>query len=185
MPIGDVKTVRVVLSPDSVNTPLTLWYQAVIKLDAASELKVKKKAYGLLIRGPKESVDRTTSALRKIDPNRIFIMECAPSVKTHKIFRGFLQLSGEIQTLPLISEALEDSSNMGSKPKITCKLIRCRYKMVDRFTGSDPADRDALVIDALVIDRGGGNVEVICPEMMLSGVVICNDCPYGKLTYWA
>lgn len=165
-----MKAVRVVLSPDSENTPSNLWYKVFSELNGG-KVVVKEKAYGLLIRGPKELVDNIVKKLRESDPNRIFVYEASPSIRGHHVFSGFLQLSGELTILPLISQALEGGVK-GRTAVVSAKLIRCKYVEEN--------------IVALLIDYGDGKVKVRCPDMMFRGSHLCGTmrrCPYGEILY--
>ena len=174
---SDMKTVRVVLSPDSENTPASLWYKVFTELSGGdNKVLVKEKAYGLLIRGPKELVDGIVEELKKIEPNRVFVYESSPTIKGHSIFSGFLQLSGELPLLPLISQALEDGGLREGVPKVSVKLVRCKYVRGWYMNAKN--------IVALLIDYGDGKVKVRCPDMMFRGSHACGTrCPYGEILY--
>ncbi|MEM4298230.1 MAG: DUF2102 domain-containing protein, partial [Nitrososphaerota archaeon] len=165
------KTIRVVLSPDSESTSLSLWYQVWACLERANQVKVKEKAYGLIIKGPAEEVEAIVKRLREIDGSKVFISEAMASTNKHRVFRGFLQLSGEYQSLPLISQAPEKTSKYDGEVKVKGKLIRCRYV-------------GQRAVDALLIDYGDGKIKVRCPEMVFYGSHVCGlRCPYGELRY--
>jgi len=165
-----VKAVRVVLSPDSENTPSSLWYKVFRELSGGKVI-VKEKAYGLFIRGPKEQVDNIVKKLRETDSHRVFVYEASPSIRGHRVFSGFLQLSGELNLLPLISQALEGGAK-GRTATVSAKLVRCKYVEEN--------------IVALLIDYGDGKVKVRCPDMMFRGSHLCGTmrrCPYGEILY--
>jgi hypothetical protein len=163
------KTLRIILSPDSVTSPSSLWHH-IAKICVDSEVKVKIKAYGLIISGPQNLVDQIAIEIRKIDPSGIFICESAPSTHRHLIFQGFLQLSGEFQILHMVSQILRNNGKVDSGAKVKGKLVRCLYT-VDNPT-------------ALLMDEGSDKVSVRCTELMLNGIHPCgNLCPYGELIY--
>ena len=166
-----MKAVRVVLSPDSENTPSSLWYKVFSELSGGKVI-VKEKAYGLFIRGPKELVDNIVKKLRETDSHRVFVYEASPPIRGHRVFSGFLQLSGELNLLPLISQALEGGEGKGRTPAVSAKLVRCKYVKEN--------------IVALLIDYGDGKVKVRCPDMMFRGTHLCGTmrrCPYGEILY--
>ena len=133
----------------------------------ANDVTVKQKPYGVMISGPRKSVERIISEMRQTDPYGIFIVESGPPTKGHEVFRGFLQLSGELRTLPLISRAL---GKTGEESNVKVKLTRCRCR---------PGELNPI---GLVLDYGNGVVEVRCPEMTYKGEHICRSrCPYGQL----
>ena len=140
-------------------------------IEKADQVKVKEKAYGLLVMGPKEEIEDIVKRLRKIDSSNIFVSEATVPVRGHRVFRGFLQLSGEYRSLPLISQALEGAPQGKDKTKVKGRLIRCRYV-------------GQRSIDALLIDYGDGKIKVRCPEMVFYGSRVCGSrCPYGELRY--
>jgi len=168
---AEKKTVRVVLSPDSEITPSSLWYKVFTEL-SGDKVIVKEKAYGLLIKGPKELVDDIVENLKEIESLRVFVCESSPFIKTHSVFGGFLQLSGELPLLPLISHALRKEPTERTS-NVSAKLVRCKYI-------------EEKNVVALLIDYGDGNVKVRCPDMMFRGTHLCGTmrrCPYGEILY--
>jgi len=164
------KTVRVVLSPNSESTPSSLWYRVFAEL--GDKVRVKEKAYGLLIKGPREFVDEIVEKLKETESGRVFVCESSQPVRSHSVFGGFLQLSGELTLLPFISVALEGGPREGA-PNVSAKLVRCKYI-------------EEKNIVALLIDYGDGKVKVRCPDMMFRGSHLCGTmrrCPYGEILY--
>ena len=172
---ADMKTVRIVLSPDSEHTPSSLWYKVFTEL-SGDKVRVKEKAYGLLLRGAKEDVDRIVEKLKELEPNKVFVCETSPTIKGNSVFSGFLQLSWELTLLPLISQALENVELREGAPKVSAKLVRCKY--VRWWYGK------VQNIVTLLIDYGDGKVRVRCPDLMFGGSHACGTrCPYGEILY--
>ncbi|NHV96287.1 MAG: DUF2102 domain-containing protein [Thaumarchaeota archaeon] len=164
------KTVRVVLSPNSESTPSSLWYRVFAEL--GDKVRVKEKAYGLLIKGPREFVDEIVEKLKESESGRVFVCESSQPIRSHSVFGGFLQLSGELTLLPFISVALEGGPREGAS-NVSAKLVRCKYI-------------EEKNIVALLIDYGDGKVKVRCPDMMFRGSHLCGTmrrCPYGEILY--
>jgi len=178
----DVVRVRVFLLPDSKDTARSLYFRV---RGITPHVKVRVKCNGLLLEGKPEYVNKCVSAMRKIDPSRIFIRISGPPLKGSRIFKGFLQQSAEYaQILPLVSEALRKISDaeptqtirgpqrQHSRKPLSFSVVRCEY--VHEY------------IEALLIDYGKPKPEVRCPVMFTAGKPVCQArCPYGDLNIWA
>jgi len=115
--------------------------------------------------------------LKETESGRVFVCESSQPIRSHSVFGGFLQLSGELTLLPLISQAL-DCEPRERKP-ISAKLVRCKY-VKWKYRGEEEN------VVALLIDYGDGKVKVRCPDMMFRGSRICGEtgnCPYGEILY--
>jgi len=72
-------------------------------------VEVRRKSYGLLLRGKAENIGVLMGKLRELDPYRVFFREAGLLPRGKRVFKGFLQLSGEYAyLLPLVSNALEE-----------------------------------------------------------------------------
>lgn len=106
----ETETRMIVIAPSSSITPDQIT-RLIHTLN--TEVTVKETCYGAMVEGEKEEVAKTTEAVRKLDPNRIFTkvrgfpIGDARRCRAHHGSRpGFTQLEKEWECLRLIEKGV-------------------------------------------------------------------------------